>query len=189
VILRTVIPILITLIPKAFLAQTSYIDTASIKKELSTIYDRDQKVRKGDSTEFRSYIDSTNLIKVKSLIEKYGWPGKSFVGDMGNYTIWLVIQHADFTTQEKYFPLMRASVEKKESREVDLVYLEDRILMRQGKNQIYGTQVFRNPTTGVEEIWPIDDEINVDARRAKLGLERMEDYAKRFGFDYKAKEK
>src|SRR6185436_17984497 len=87
------------------------IDTARIKKELAIIFDRDQKVRKGDSTQYGQYVDSTNLVYVKSLIDKYGWPGKSFVGGRGNYTVWLVIQHADLETQEKCLPLMKASVE------------------------------------------------------------------------------
>src|SRR5689334_5130327 len=77
-------------------------DTAAIKKQLAAIYDRDQKIRKSsDSAEFRESIDSSNLAQVEALIAKYGWLGKSFVGDMGNYTVWLVVQHADLAKQEK----------------------------------------------------------------------------------------
>src|SRR5436190_12861202 len=93
-----------------FLAQTvlsqSMIDTSVIKKELAVIFNRDQKVRKGDSAQFWAYIDSTNLAKVSSIIDKHGWLGKSQIGNRANYTLWLVIQHADLKTQEKYLPLM-----------------------------------------------------------------------------------
>jgi hypothetical protein len=170
-------------LPQFIFAQNG-IDTNFIKKELSVIYERDQKVRKGDSTQFADYVDSTNLVKIKALIEKYGWPGRSFVGNMGNYTVWLVIQHADLKTQEKYFPLMKTSVQQKESRAVDMAYLEDRILMRQNKRQIYGTQISINQKTGQQEIWPIEDEKNINVRRSQLGLEPMEEYAKHFGIDY-----
>lgn len=164
------------------------IDTTAIKNELAAIFERDQKTRKGsDSAAFVQYIDSCNLVAVESLIAKYGWPGKSFVGAKGNYTIWLVIQHADLATQEKYIPMMKESVAKSESRPVDLAYLEDRIKMRKGEKQLYGTQVSFNKTGG-QEIWPIEDEKNVNSRRAKLGLEPMEEYAKYFGIEYKLPE-
>lgn len=177
--------IFITLVVSHSLSAQIGLDTALIKKELSVIFERDQKVRKGDSAEYRAYVDSTNLIKVKALIDKYGWLGRSSIGNRGNYTLWLVVQHADLATQEKCLSLMKASVEKGESRPVDLAYLEDRVLMRQGKNQIYGTQISFNPKIGAQELWPINDEKNVNTRRAKLDLEPMEEYAKHFGIDYK----
>ena len=34
------------------------------------------------------------------------------------------------------------------------------------------------------EVWPIEDEKNVNQRRDSLGLEPMEEYAKRFGLKY-----
>lgn len=80
---------------------------------------------------------------------------------------------------------MKASAEKGESRPVDLAYLEDRVLMRQNKKQIYGTQVTINQKTGAQELWPIEDEKNVKVRRAKLELEPIEEYAKLFGIVYK----
>ena len=172
-----------------FCASSQQVDTAAIKNQLAFIYERDQKIRTGsDSVAFMQYIDSCNLSAVESLIAKYGWPGKSFVGVKGNHTVWLVIQHSDLATQEKYLPLMKESVEKNESRPVDLAYLEDRVKMRKGEKQLYGTQVSFNKT-GVQEIWPIEDEKNVNTRRAKLGLGSMEEYAKHFGIEYKLPEK
>lgn len=167
------------------IAQTA-IDTTAIKKELAVIYDRDQKTRtRGDSSQFADYIDSCNQVQVERLIAKYGWPGKSFVGVNGNRTVFLVIQHADLTKQEKYFSLMQKSVEDGESFGTDLALLQDRILMRQGKKQIYGSQVVFDKKTGAQVFYPIEDEKNVNIRRAKVGLQPMEEYAKYFGIDYK----
>jgi len=177
--------VIISFISFKSLAQEK-IDTAAIKNELEFIHARDQKTRtSGDSVEYVFYIDSCNLAYVESLVKKYGWPGKSFVGAMGNYTVWLVIQHADLEIQEKYFPLMNESVAKGESRSQDLALLEDRILMRQGKKQIYGSQVTFNNTTGDQELWPIEDEMNVNVRRSNVGLEPIEEYAEHFGIEYK----
>ncbi len=165
-------------------AQTT-IDTTAIKKELSAIFDRDQKTRTGsDSAKFVDYIDSCNLVQVESLIAKYGWLGKSFVGGKGNQAIFVVIQHADIATQEKYLPMMQKSVDEGESSASDFALLQDRVLMRQGKKQIYGSQVVYSKT-GEQVFYPIEDEKNVNTRRAKVGLQPIEEYAKYFGIDYK----
>jgi len=161
-------------------------DTAAIKAQLAIIHERDQKTRsQGDSIEFADYIDSCNQAQVEALISKYGWIGKSTIGTMANYTLFLVIQHADLPMQEKYFPLMEESVRAGESRAIDLALLQDRILMRQGKEQIYGSQVVFNKETGAPEFYPISDEKNVNVRRASLGMEPLEEYATHFGIDYK----
>jgi hypothetical protein len=110
--------------------------------------------------------------------------GKGVVGSQGNQTIFLVIQHADLATQEKYLPLMAQSVAEGESSPSALALLQDRILMRQGKKQIYGSQVVFN-AQGTKEFYPIEDEAHVNARREKVGLEPIEVYAKHFGIDYK----
>lgn len=164
-------------------AQTPF-DTTAAKAELKAIYERDQKTRKSsDSTAFVNYIDSCNLVQVKALIAKYGWMGKSLIGKY-NQVLFLVIQHADLATQEKYFPMLQESIDKGESSATDAAMLEDRILMRQGKKQIYGSQVVFNKTGG-QEFHPIEDEKNVNLRRAKVGLQPIEEYAKYFGIDYK----
>jgi len=163
-------------------------DTAAIKQTLKIIRDRDQKTRTGrDSAAFMQYIDSSNLVYIEMLIARYGWPGKSFVGPFGNQTVFLVIQHAELPVQEKYLPLMQKSVEEGESESNDLALLQDRVLMRQGKKQIYGSQVILN-NTGGQEFYPIEDEKNVNVRRKKVGLQPLEEYAKFFGIDYKLPE-
>lgn len=165
------------------------IDTAAIKKQLGFIRERDQKTRtKGDSSLFMQWIDSTNLVQIEPLIAKYGWPGKSFVGASGNATVFLVIQHADLKTQEKYLPLLEQSVADSQSMPYDLAMLKDRILMRQGKKQLYGSQIVRDSSTGGWKFYPIEDEKNVNARRRLMGLEPIEEYARYFGIVYKLPE-
>ncbi len=164
-------------------AQTSF-DTIAVKAELKAIFERDQKTRKGtDSVAFINYIDSCNQAQVTALIDKYGWLGKSAIGNY-NQVLFVVIQHADLTTQEKYFPLLQESVNNGESSKSDAAMLQDRILMRKGIKQIYGSQVVFNKTGG-QEFYPIDDEKNVNLRRASVGMQPIEEYAKYFGIEYK----
>jgi hypothetical protein len=127
--------------------------------------------------------DSINLVKVKAIIDTYGWVGADEVGKQGAKAIFLVIQHADSLTQVTYLPAMREAVKNGKALPQDLALLEDRVLTKQGKEQIYGSQV-RTNETGKYEFYPIKDEVNVNKRRASVGLEPLEKYAKHFGIKY-----
>lgn len=174
---------------------------------LDTVYNKDQLDRRNIDTVQKqfgwqsmqmdslwrkiNYQDSVNLIWVKNIIDTYGWLGPDEVGEQGATTIFLVIQHADSLTQVTYVPKMREAVKKGKAQPQSLALLEDRILTKQGKEQIYGSQVRRNDQTGNNEFFPIQDEANVNKRRASVGLQPLEEYAKFFGFEYvlpKAKE-
>jgi hypothetical protein len=173
--------------------------------QLDSIYTKDQKYRKMiedveakhgyDSKEMKDLWktinknDSANLIQVADILEKYGWLGADAVGEQGNATIFLVIQHADLKTQEKYLPMMRQAVKNGKAKGSELALLEDRVAMRQGKKQIYGSQISRNQQTGKYFIAPIEDEPNVNKRRASVGLMPLEDYARHFNIEYKLPEK
>ncbi|MGN7787680.1 DUF6624 domain-containing protein [Niabella sp. 22666] len=128
--------------------------------------------------------DSINLIKVKKIISTHGWPGPDKVGEQGARAIFLVIQHADSLTQVTYLPLLREAVKKGKARPQHLALLEDRILTKQGKKQIYGSQLTQSGSERKSVFFPIADEANVNKRRAAVGLEPIEDYAKRFGIIY-----
>lgn len=79
---------------------------------------------------------------------------------------------------------MQKSLEEGESRPSDFALLQDRVLMGQGKKQIYGSQVVFNKR-GEQEFYPIEDEKNVNNRREKAGLQPIEEYAKYFSIEYK----
>lgn len=171
---------------------------------LETIYDEDQagrikidslqKIYGWQSKEVQSLIgpmiiqDSLNLIRIKNILDTYGWLGPDEVGKKGSSTIFLVIQHADSLTQVTYFPVMKEAVKNGKARPQDLALLEDRILTNQGKEQIYGSQV-RTNEQGKNEFFPIQDEINVNKRRASVGLQPIEEYAKYFDIKYIAPKK
>jgi len=163
---------------------------------LDTIYTEDQKYRQQveeiqqkygrDSKEVQSHWklinekDSINLIKVRNILDKYGWPGTDVVGQQGSITVFLVIQHADLATQEKYLPLMREAVKNGKAQAGNLGLLEDRVALRQGKKQIYGSQIGWDPTSKKYYVSPLEDPDNVDERRAKIGLQPLSEYVSRW---------
>jgi outer membrane protein OmpA-like peptidoglycan-associated protein len=163
---------------------------------LDSIYFRDQALRNqiseiektgGNHSEKLAAIwreleksDAENLKVVEDLISKFGWLKRSSIGYRGEMTLFLVIQHAPLPVQKKYFPMMQAAVKKEEASAINLAYLEDRILVGEGKKQLYGTQLQRNDKTGKYELAPTQDEKNLNIRRAKIGLEPIEVYLKSF---------
>lgn len=129
--------------------------------------------------------DSTNLIVVRGILDKYGWLGAGVVGT-GNSTLFLVIQHSDLATQEHYLPMMRDAVVVGDAYASDLALLEDRVAIRQGRRQIYGSQIDQDPETGAYYVCPLDDARHVDERRAAVGLEPINSYLKNWNLTWDA---
>lgn len=125
-----------------------------------------------------SETDSINLIKIQTILDKYGWLGTEVIGSKGNSTLFLVIQHSDQKTQEKYLPMMKDAVKNGKAFGSDLALLEDRVLLGQGKKQLYGSQIGRDTKTTPQTFYvlPLADPDNVDKRRASVGLSSLADY-------------
>lgn len=171
-----------------------------LRVELEEVYKSDQNIRNlfaeaekkysKDSKEIKALtkewkmIDSINIIKVTSLLDKYGWMGSYDIGNEANTALWLVIQHSDLNTQKKYLPKVRRAVKENKAQASHLALLEDRILVREGKKQIYGSQLETDSVTGKYKLAPIEDESSVNKRRAQVGLEPLEMYAKRWEINY-----
>lgn len=123
--------------------------------------------------------DSLNQIIVTKLLDERGWLGSDVVGGQGNSTLFLVIQHADIDVQLKYLPMMREAVKNGKARGSSLALLEDRVALRQGNLQIYGSQVGRLED-GTNYVLPLKDPETVDERRKSVGLGPLADYVGRW---------
>lgn len=135
--------------------------------------------------EKQAEIDRKNLARLEKVIQQYGWPGKSLVGDQASVAAFLILQHSEQSTQEKYLEMFKQAAKSGEARKADAAMLEDRVLMRQGKKQIYGTQLQSNAASnGKLFVFPIEDELHVDQRRTSVGLPPLRDYLKHFGLEY-----
>lgn len=128
--------------------------------------------------------DSICQLEIIDIIEHHGWLGISKVGEEGNRAIWLIIQHAPLEIQEKYAPLMEASVKNGESNAGDYAYLIDRIKMRKGEPQIYGSQYRYDRATRERYFYKIANAEGVNARRESVGLFPIEEYARLIRIEY-----
>lgn len=122
-------------------------------------------------------IDADNTAWMKEVVAKHGWPGKSMVGPDGAGAAWLLVQHADqaHEFQKECLKLITAAFEKGEATGQHVAYLTDRVLVAEGKPQVYGTQFFTDQD-GRLVPQAIENEAEVDQRRAKMGLGTLADY-------------
>ncbi len=120
-------------------------------------------------------IDAENTAWLKEIVDESGWPTYSEVGVDGGDAAWLILQHADKDPgfQRRCLDLM-ASLPKQEVSQMNLAALMDRVLLAEGKNQLYGTQFVVRDGEWVP--LRLEDEENVDARRAEVGLPPLAEY-------------
>lgn len=175
-----------------------------LQADLLQIFEEDQKYRKQMSSIEKTYgyqskemqdlikiileKDSINLIKVKAILDKYGWVGSDKVGAQANQTLFLVIQHSDLATQQKYLPMMRQAVKDQKANGSALALLEDRVALGEGRKQTYGSQIDRDDDTGKSYVLPLEDPDNVDKRRSEVGLGPLADYVKRWNIEWNVEE-
>jgi|LGVF01.1.fsa_nt_gb hypothetical protein len=124
-----------------------------------------------------NYQDSINMDIVSKIIDNYGWLDVDKIGEQGNKTISLVIQHSSHSMQEYYLPIMREAVKKGNANAKSLAFLEDRVAIDNGKKQIYGSQLYTN-LKGNTVLAPIANPENVNMRRKAVGLGTIEEYIK-----------
>lgn len=125
-------------------------------------------------------INKNNLLVLDSIIQKNGWPKKSKVGKEGSSAAFLIIQHADYSTQKRYSHLLKKAVKQKEANPQQLAMLTDRIKLHENKKQIYGSQIDWDPVTQKEffNYRTLKNPSKVNKRRKKVGLGPIEEYVK-----------
>jgi hypothetical protein len=134
-------------------------------------------------------IDRASTARMKEIVDRHGWPGKSLVGSDGAEVAWLLVQHADADRlfQKRCLPLLVQAVKLGEASAQHMAYLTDRVRVADKEKQVYGTQ-FRQVGSKVEP-FPIEDEANVDARRRAVGLATLAVYRKQIEAMLQAKDK
>jgi Family of unknown function (DUF6624) len=124
-------------------------------------------------------LDDSRLLRMKEIVTKYGWPGRSLVGTEAAAAAWLIVTHA---VRDVAFQRLALEAMKKlppcEVENSHLADLTDRVLIGEGKKQLYGTMLDVKED-GTFAPLPIEDEANVDKRRAALGLQLLAEMIRR----------
>lgn len=117
-------------------------------------------------------IDSSNTHFVEAIFKRYGYPGKSFVGDSTSEAAWYVIQHSKKI--DDYIPVIKEAAEAHELTFRLYAMMLDRYLMNRNQEQIYGSQMTMRTLKATKKnewiVWPIKAPKNVNALRKKAGF-------------------
>ena len=90
--------------------------------------------------------------------------------------------------QKKYLPLMKEAANNGEASWSSLALLIDRVNLREGKEQIYGSQIYRHKD-GSYYVKDLKEPEYVNQRRKEVGLGAIEDYVGRWGIEWTIEQK
>lgn len=159
---------------------------SALRQELLTLAKVDQAEREGfaaaaaaDDTAYLMRLlaaDSARSLRLQEVVATLnGWPGASLVGEDGAEAAFLILQHSpSHEFQKQMLPLLREAARRGEAAPQGVALLTDRLLIHEGKPQRYGSQFF--VMNGKLVLEPIEDEANVDRRRAEIGLPPIAEY-------------
>lgn len=158
---------------------------AEARQQLAERGGTDQAVREGfgvggvvDSAQVAAMAraDSANTTWLKAYVARWGWPTAAQVGREAVEAAFLIVQHAVHDTA--FMRAMLPAIEQARRRgDLDggaVAMLTDRIEVKAGHGQIYGTQLSLRGGRWVLD--PIADSAAVDARRKRMGLPPLAEY-------------
>jgi hypothetical protein len=130
-----------------------------------------------EKLEFQTFARHTPILK--TIINKYGYPTFEKVGAESSSNFFVLIQHSDqdVAFQSKMLGLIKKQVYKKQVNGYNYAMLFDRVQLNNGKEQLYGTQLDYDQ---MGNAFPkrLKDKENVNKRRSKFGLNKLEEYLK-----------
>lgn len=189
-----------TAIPEAA-AQSAEVNNASktsklaeLKAEFEALLESDQKLRGGiqrgmDQKAMRAIfdqmqvVDKANQARLDELVAQHGWPVAKDVGEKAVLGAFIVVQHARLEYMKRYESMIAKSAERGDLPKWEFARFDDRLRKYSGMPQRYGTQT-KTDGKGITTFWQIEDEANVDKRRAEVGYEPLAEYAKRHNVQY-----
>jgi VWFA-related protein len=101
-----------------------------------------------------------------------GWPTSTVVERSGVLSAFEILKNgAPFELQRDLLPVIVEAIKKDPMQKTEFAGLYDRLRVSAGMKQLFGTQAVS--AGGFLILYPIEDEANVDARRAEFGLMTM----------------
>ena len=117
--------------------------------------------------------DCQNIITLKKIINKHGWPTFDLVGKRASKSFWLLVQHSDndLKFQKQCLGLLTAAAKRGQAQLKYVAYLTDRIRMADGKKLKFGTHYLTND--GEPIIRPVINPRGLDKLRKEYGMDTV----------------
>jgi hypothetical protein len=157
---------------------------AEIREELIALGAEDQAPRQNltparmqDTTFLQQLLrgDSARSHRLQELVTQYGWPNTIRAGPAAAQAAFLLLQHSPLHGfQQELLPEVETLARAGAMPAADVAMLTDRVLVRQGSAQRYGTQF--DLRDGQWVMHPVEDEAALDQRRSEMGLPPLDEY-------------
>jgi len=125
-----------------------------------------------------------HMAKLEELMGSAGWISSKEYGKTACEQALTIMKNSPGERLEAHLDVLLNAAKTGEANPAEVAYIHDKVLMHQGKKQLYGTQIAFNEKKGINDVYPIQDEANVDARRAEVGLGPLADALKKMGIQY-----
>lgn len=117
--------------------------------------------------------------RLDRIMTEHGRPTAALIGQEAATSAWLITQHAD-----RQLDVQRRALRLMEQEDAtpprQLAFLRDRVLVNEGRRQVYGTQIAGAGKDGAPVPWPCEEPERVDELRAEVGIEPFGEYVARF---------
>lgn len=156
----------------------------AVREELVRLGAEDQEIRQDltaermqDTVHLKRMLrgDSARTVRLRAIVEEYGWPGTARAGVEAAGAAFLILQHSPSPEfQEQMLPILEGLAETGDVPRSEAALLIDRVLMHQDRPQRYGTQF--KLLEGRWVLHPVEDTARLEERRRSMGLPTMEEY-------------
>lgn len=160
-------------------------ELAEARRELEERGRTDQAVREAfegggqpDSSQIAAMgrTDSANTAWLERWVARWGWPTAEQLGKEAVGAAFLIVQHAvhDTAFMRAMLPHIEESYRRGDLDGGAVAMLTDRLEVKAGRAQVYGTQL--SLQNGRWVLDPIADSAGVDERRRRMGLPPLAEY-------------
>jgi hypothetical protein len=167
---------------------------SALRAELLQLRDADQRDRDdfgvraaANDTLFIQQMltgDSARTRRLIRIIQQHGWPTRALVGEDGTGAAFLLLQHSPSDSlRSALLPEVWRAAERGDLKPSEAAMLTDKVRLAAGKPQLYGTSF--ELVEGRLRPHPIEGVEGLEARRAKVGLPPMAEYARVLAEVYK----
>jgi VWFA-related protein len=164
-----------------------------LKGELLKLTEKNQKIiqdalsdaaKKEESAHRRmAAAMEENGAQLCRILKSSGWPTEGRVGKDGVAAAVFLLKNSEPPRlQLEVLPVVAAAAKRGEVETEDFASLVDRLRVRAGLRQLFGTQV--SVSGGFLVLYPIEAEAQVEARRKQYGLPPLSDYLRRLEMLY-----
>ena len=121
-------------------------------------------------------VDTDNTVFLIRHLARHGWVDETRYGPEATQAAALLVLHsADLRLQKTTLPWVRADVQPGRRNGQSYALLHDRLQLRLGFRQRYGSQL-ASTDVGDAVLLPLEDPEHVDERRRALGMQPLAEY-------------